>query len=98
MQKKLALSFLCFSVILKAQNANLINNNFEEFLQKRQETEINKLLNKELEKEEKLQKDEGILTHDEKTKFLIKKITLLGEEIPEIKKIKVLLKNIQIKI
>lgn len=93
MQKKLALSFLCFSVILKAQNENLINNNFEEFLQKRQETEINKLLNKELEKEEKLQKDEGILTHDEKTKFLIKKITLLGEEIPEIKKIKVLLKK-----
>lgn len=93
MQKKLALGFLCFSVILKAQNVNLINNNFEEFLQKRQETEINKLLNKELEKEKKTQKDEGILTHDEKIKFLIKKITLVGEEIPEIKKIKVLLKK-----
>lgn len=93
MKNILTLSFLCIGIIVKAQNMNLANNNFEEFLQKRQEMKIDNFLNKELEKEEVSSDEENILTYDEKVKFLIKKISLLGESTPKIKKIDILLKE-----
>lgn len=89
MKKILACSFICCSFLARADQLNTL----EDFLQKKKEAEINTILNNELKKEVMVSADENILQYSENRKFFIERIVLLGQNIPNLKKIDNLLKK-----
>lgn len=89
MKRILIFSFICCNILVKANQLNTI----EEFLQKKQETEINTLLNNELKKDVKASENESILEYDENKKYFIEKIILSGQSVPNLKKVDKILIN-----
>lgn len=85
--RKYRMGIIFFISNLVALATNGVNNDFELFLQRRQEQQIDKVLEKELEQINEEEEKENILSKSSKHKFFIKKITLVGEKIPNLLKV-----------
>lgn len=92
MKKQISIClFLLSKIILLAQEEN--GDDLELFLQRRRDQEINKLLMNELKKEDSLEEEKSILKQSENKTFYIKKIELVGENLPKINKVNKFLKE-----
>lgn len=89
MKKFLVFSFICCNILAKASQLNTL----EKFLQKKQETAIDSLLNDELKKNIELSKSENLLKYNENKKYFIEKIILSGQSVPNLKKVDKILIN-----